>query len=93
MGFTAGERQIAVVRRDRADVYERLSVAPPDSRIAEIIWDRRFRERRTRAVWRPPDRTRRRGQERRSLPPSSWEREGYVLVAGGAARPVGEGGD
>jgi hypothetical protein len=66
-----------IVRRDDVDIFrsfkERLHA--PD--IAEVSWDRRAGERRTRTQ---PMTTERRRRERRGPPPLTWKTFGFVMV-------------
>jgi hypothetical protein len=68
----------AIVRRDKPEVYERLQQRFPDGSGVQVIWDRRFRERRQTLSF--PERERR-IRERRQIPPSSWTL-GYVIAYG-----------
>ena len=67
---------LAIVQRDRPDVFERLRrlIDEPEVR---FLWDRRQAERR--AAWTPVGQERRRG-DRRQSPASTWATLGFVIV-------------
>jgi hypothetical protein len=85
---------LAVVQRDRPDVFDRLRRVIDQDEVC-LLWDRRRAERR--AAWQPVGRDRRRGDRRRS-PASTWSMLGFVIapaepedVTGGAPGRVAPG--
>ena len=68
---------MAVVRRDRPEVFEALRAHPGERNLVDVIWDRRFWERR-RGL--PKRRRERRQSDRRRPVPRTWDTAGYVLV-------------
>ncbi len=74
---------LIVVRRGEAEVFERLQAefaGTPD--VAEVIWDRRVRDRRV--IIQDVEVERRRGERRAPLDATVWGARGYLL-----ARPEG----
>jgi hypothetical protein len=70
-------RYLVIVGRDKPDVYEELREHFLEGSSVEVIWDRRFGERRRRLVMK---RRERRIRERRQRPPETWVSGGYLLV-------------
>jgi hypothetical protein len=68
---------LAIVQRDRPDMFERLHRMLVDEGDVRFLWDRRHTERR--AAWDPVGQERRRG-DRRQSPASTWATLGFVIV-------------
>jgi Cu/Ag efflux protein CusF len=77
-GETTGA--LVVVQRGRGELYRAVEGGAAGPGLA-VIWDRRRGERRRGA--RRPISHERRSSERRGLPPETWTRLGFQLVAGG----------
>ena len=72
---------MAIVRRGQGMVFVTLDTCMAEPGV-QVVWDRRFGERRRRAD-RPPGE--RRAGDRRGPPPASWMWPGLVIVEEGAA--------
>jgi hypothetical protein len=69
--------RLVVVQRGETELAERLRIIARPG--VPVIWDRRMGERRAVNRSTPRDR-RRRGQDRRSLPPASWGALRFLIV-------------
>lgn len=82
----SASRRIAIVRRPDTATFEALRERLQELNLAEVIWDRRVRERRAaKDLARPSDRRRSR---RRAPPPSSWS-VGFLIARLGGEPPEG----
>jgi hypothetical protein len=74
-----GDPRLIVVRRGHFATFELLCRTFSGDPDVQIIWDRRMRERRQVADG-PGDGDRRRGRERRRVPPSQWAQLNYMFA-------------
>lgn len=74
-----GEPRLVIVRRGHFATFELLTRTFSDDPGVQIIWDRRIRERRQSADNGPHD-DRRRGTDRRRMPPSQWGQLNYMFA-------------
>jgi hypothetical protein len=74
-----GATRLVVVRRGHFATFELLTRTFSDDPGVRIIWDRRMGERRQSAGGRG-DAERRRGSDRRRVPPSQWGQLNYMFA-------------
>jgi hypothetical protein len=68
---------VAIVRRGRWQIFFDFFHLQTSERPIQVIWDRRYRERRRSAD--AATRERRQG-DRRTAPPSTWQDRHYILI-------------
>jgi hypothetical protein len=77
-----GDSKLVVVRRGHFATFELLIRTFSDDPGVQIIWDRRMGERRQSIDGRGPA-DRRRGSDRRRVPPSQWAQMHYMFASEG----------
>jgi hypothetical protein len=71
-------RYTIVVRRDQPDLYRALVASTVGDEMAQVILDRRQRDRRV--ILRDVDHDRRRRPDRRSVPDAMWGARGFLVA-------------
>jgi hypothetical protein len=77
--LSMGDQRLVVVRRGHFATFELLNRTFADDPDVQIIWDRRIRERREAAEGSEHG-DRRKGSDRRRVPPSQWAQLNYMFA-------------